>query len=225
MEESTKQPGPEFVAIAIDGPAASGKSSVARSLAKKLGYLYVNSGSLYRAMTWVFLKQGIPTEPGDAVRGFLKGLDINCGARDGASTVRIDGEDPGDELQSQDVNRNVSAVSAIPEVRELLVAKLVAYRELDNIVMEGRDIGSVVLPDTPYKFYIDASQEVRDRRRRDQGQRDEIRERDQRDSSRAASPLVVAPDARVIDTTKMTVEEVVQEILSELRGKGLDLDS
>lgn len=208
-------------AIAIDGPAASGKSTVARRVAQRLGYTYVNSGAMYRAVTWILLRQGVPVASRESVVNALGSLEIECGAEGGASTIRINGEDPGPHLKSEEVNRSVSALSAIPEVRQVLVEKLVAYRDLVNVVMEGRDIGSVVFPDSPFKFYVDASQEVRDARRRKQGLRDEISERDRRDSSRETSPLIVPRDAHVIDSSAKTIDEVVDEILDVLRSRGL----
>jgi cytidylate kinase len=121
------------------------------------------------------------------------------------------------------VNKNVSRVSSVPRVREIVVQKMREYARSHALVMEGRDIGSVVFPDTPYKFYIDASPDVRLRRRAAEGQRDEIAARDRADSSRIASPLVIAENAHVIDTSHLTIEGVVDEIIARLKQKGLQV--
>lgn len=212
------------VVVAIDGPAASGKSCVARTLAKKLGFVYVNSGAMYRAVTWHALEKGVPTADAAQVVALLDAMRIECGLAGGESTIAIDGTDPSPFLNSEPVNHNVSNIASIPEVRKVLVARQQEYAEHSDIVMEGRDIGSVVFPHTPYKFYIDASLEVRARRRANQGLQDEISMRDRRDSSRRASPLVIAEDAHVIDSSNLTIDGVVGEIVGRLKLKGLELD-
>jgi cytidylate kinase len=141
--------------------------------------------------------------------------------RDKESFVLIDGLDPAPHLQDESVNRVVPQIAAIPAVRKFLVSRLRGLSSLDNLVMEGRDIGTVVFPNTPYKFYIDASPEVRARRREAQGLRDDLSYRDRVDSSRETAPLTIAPDACVIDTSALTIEGVVSEVLGQLRRKGL----
>ncbi len=209
--------------IAIDGPAASGKSSVSRRLSSRLGYLHVNSGIMYRALTWSVLRSGIQTGDSGAVVNHLDGLDICCGISGEEATLTVDGIDPGSELKSSEVNTGVSTVSKIPEVRDVLVAKQREYLDVADIVMEGRDIGSVVFPETPYKFYIDASAEIRAKRRMDEGIEDNLAERDAVDSGRETSPLVIAENAVVIDTSEMTLEEVLLELIDRLREQGLDI--
>lgn len=207
--------------IAIDGPAASGKSSVARELARRLGFVYVNSGAMYRAMTWLVLERGIPPNDAPAIEHLAENAAITCELRDRASLMRIDGIDPEPFLREDRVNENVSLVSSVPRVREILVDHLRRYAEANDLVMEGRDIGSVVFPETPFKFYIDASPEIRLRRREAQGQRDRITARDEADSSRRASPLIIAEDAHVIDSSNLTIDGVVGEIVGRLKLKGL----
>ena len=207
--------------VAIDGPAASGKSSVARRLAKRIGFDYVNSGAMYRAVTWHVLQHALSPGDGDAIARLLEASRIDCDLDGGASRISIDGVDPVAHLRDDRVNDEVSLVSSVPRVREILVAKMRAYASDRDLVMEGRDIGSVVFPETPYKFYIDASPEVRWRRRIAQGQRDQIATRDHADSSRRASPLVIAEDAHVIDSSNLTIEGVVGEIIDRLRMKGM----
>lgn len=206
--------------IAIDGPAASGKSSVARELARRVGFAYVNSGAMYRAVTWSVLKREInPTDKASIAR-FIGAAKLSGKFIDGEFHLLIDDVDLTPHLHGDDVNAEVSRVSTVPEVRKRLVERMRASADGYDLVIEGRDIGSVVFPDTPYKFYIDASPEVRARRRAAQGHRDQIAQRDHADSSRAASPLIVAPDAEVIDTSKMSIKDVVDEILERLKRKG-----
>jgi cytidylate kinase len=207
--------------VAIDGPAASGKSSVARSLAQRLGFAYVNSGAVYRAITWHILEKGIDTRDAYRVIQAAESAQIVCRLQNNESRILIDNVDPMDYLRNDRVNENVSHVSSVPRVREIAVQRMRDCARNHDVVIEGRDIGSVVFPDTIYKFYVDASPDVRLRRRAAQGERDEIKTRDQADSSRPVSPLVIATDAHVIDTSHLTIEEVVNEIIARLEQNGL----
>ncbi len=205
--------------IAIDGPAASGKSSVARQLARRLDFAYVNSGAMYRAVTWSVLNAGIDPADKDRIAELIAHLSLGGMLKDRELHLLIDNVDLSEHLHEDRVNSEVSRVSTVPEVRQVLVQRMRDYTRKHDLVVEGRDIGSVVFSDTPYKFYIDASPEVRAQRRAAQGHRDEIARRDQADSSRATSPLVVAKDAEVIDTSNLTVEQVVDEIVKRLGDK------
>ena len=207
--------------VAIDGPAASGKSSVARELARRLGFVYANSGAIYRAITWHLLEKGITAEDFDGVVQALESASITSCLLGGDSRILIDNVDPAEHLRDSRVNESVARVSRLPAVREIVAKKLHDNARSDDLVVEGRDIGSVVFPNTPYKFYVDASPEVRFQRRAAQGERDEIALRDHADSSRPVSPLVIAKDAHVIDTSHLTVEKVVCEILARLKETGL----
>jgi cytidylate kinase len=209
--------------ISIDGPAASGKSSVARLLAKRLGYLYVNSGAMYRAVTWLAVSNGVPANDAGRVLGLLDATNFECGVSGKESIILLGGVDPEPYLTDPGVNANVSLIAAIPEVRRILVEKQRAFANSHDLVMEGRDIGSVVFPETPYKFYIDASPEVRAARRAKQGLADAINERDKVDSTRRTSPLVIAEDAHVIESSHLTIDGVVGEIIGRLKLKGLAL--
>ena len=213
----------EYFAVAIDGPAASGKSTVARRLAERLGLIMINTGAMYRAIAWATIQKEVDAENADAVVAMLDDIEVTCGLRDGGSTILIDGVDPGDALREDAVNALVSKVAAIPEVRELLVAKQREYLTLGSLVMEGRDIGSVVFPDTPYKLYIDASEEVRLARRSAEGLGDVVSKRDAEDSQRKTSPLKVADGATVIDSSDMTIDDVVETALLTLRTQGLSI--
>jgi len=204
--------------IAIDGPAASGKSTVARRVASRLGLLFVNSGAMYRGFTWWVLENGIDPADNVAVLSLLEATVFECGEKNGAGTLAVAGYPLGDEqLSAEAVNRNVSAVATIPAVRERLVAEQRRYGKEAGVVMEGRDIGTVVFRDTPHKFYIDASPEVRERRRRAQGIVDSIAERDRTDSSRETSPLTAAEDATVIDSSDLEIDEVVDEVVRRVQ--------
>lgn len=205
--------------IAIDGPAASGKSSVARELARRLSFVYVNSGAMYRAITWSVLNAGIDPADENRIVELIRKLSFGRTLADSEFHLLVDEVDLTKYLHEDRVNAEVSRVSTVPEVRKVVVRAVRRCAMKHDAVVEGRDIGSVVFPDTPFKFYIDASPEVRAQRRAAQGHRDEIARRDQADSSRAASPLIVAKDADVIDTSHMTVEAVVHEIVKRLRPR------
>lgn len=208
------------IAVAIDGPAASGKSTVAKTLAKKMGLIMVNTGAMYRAVAWATLRDDVNPDDSQAVIEMLANVDFSCGVEGGVSTILVDGFYPGDELRQDAVNQRVSRVAAIPEVRELLVAKQRDYLQLGSVVMEGRDIGSVVFPDTPFKIYIDASEEVRLARRSAEGLADAVAKRDAEDSKRKVSPLLVADGAVVIDSSEMNIDEVVAAAIEVLRKNG-----
>ena len=209
-----------FDAIAIDGPAASGKSTVAKALAETLELTMVNSGEMYRAVTLSVLQHGANPSSADEVLGILKELELSCIVEGGASRVLISGAHPGEALRSETVNASVSAVSAIPEVRRQLVDLQRSLLDQSDLVMEGRDIGSVVFPETPYKIYIEASELVRNKRRADEGLSDSVSERDRLDRSRKTAPLVVPDGAVVIDSSQMTINEVVEHSLGKLRDLG-----
>lgn len=215
-------PGQDFQrVVAIDGPAASGKSSVARELARRLGFVYVNSGAIYRALTWHVLGRGVSTENAERVAQLIGAVQLHCDIADKESRVSINDVDPTDHLRDVTVNDEVSRVSSFQPVRDVVNRQLHKCARENDVVVEGRDIGSVVFPETPYKFYIDASPEVRSRRRAAEGLLDQIATRDQADSSRAAAPLVRARDAEVIDSSSLSIDDVVNEIVSRLNASGL----
>jgi len=207
--------------IAIDGPAASGKSSVAQQVGQRLGFSYVNSGALYRALTWRALEAGVAVEDPDAVAGFAEKVRLATQVSANELHLEIDGADPEPHLRDESVNGAVSFIAKSPEIRALVLHQLRAVPEQAPVVMEGRDIGSVVFPETPYKFYIDASPEVRAARRAAQGEKDSILERDRIDSSRETAPLIAAPDAKIIDTSELSLDDVVWEVISSLAESDL----
>ena len=206
-------------AIAIDGPAASGKSTVAKLIAKELGYTFINTGAMYRAVTWYLLQQGVNTADTAAVCAVLPGIPLSFGKDGSMSSVVYEGRVLADELRTPEVNANVSTVAAIPEVRALLVEKQREYNTREAVVMEGRDIGTVVFPHTPFKYFVTASEEVRAARRAAEGITESITERDRKDSQRSASPLVQAADALLVDTSDMSIEQVVAFVIADIRKK------
>lgn len=213
--------------IAIDGPAASGKSTVGKMVADLLGYLYFDTGVMYRAVTWACLERGVPIADEEAVARLAGELRIDVlrpTVADGRQyTVCAGGEDVTWQIRRPEVDANVSPVSAYPGVREALTAQQRRIGAAGQVVMVGRDIGTVVMPDADLKIYLDASVEERARRRYSEiiarGEEADyeavlraMRRRDRIDSTRAAAPLRAAPDAVVLDTTCLGIEEVVRAI-------------
>ncbi len=213
--------------ITIDGPVATGKSTIAKRLAESLGFIYFDTGAMYRALTYQFMKENIDANDPAAVEAFLGRLDINIKMRRGDKAYMVNGEDVTHEIRSQAVTSQVSRVAALAPVREKLVA---IQRQLAvgvNAVFEGRDMGSVVFPDADLKIFLEGRLEVRAQRRFDELKRErpqevqdvtleqiikEITDRDNYDSTRAVSPLIQAKDAFPVDTSDLTVDEVVFQI-------------
>src|SRR5215813_9542375 len=211
--------------IAIDGPAGAGKSSVARAVARRLGYLFINTGAMYRAVAWKALQEGVSLEDAGAVGRLAQDSLIELTGDVDSMRVLIDGRDVTAEISTPPVGRAASIVSAISAVRRALVARQQQMGRAGGVVMEGRDIGTQVFPDAGIKIYLDASSEARAQRRYDEDlargvavaspeeMKEEIEQRDHRDRSRADSPLLRAEDAIYIDSSTMTIGEVVVQIL------------
>lgn len=210
--------------IAIDGPAGAGKSTVARKVASKLSYVYVDTGAMYRAATWDMLQQEIDADDEDAVLQRLDHIDIELVPGEDGQRVRLSGEDVTNEIRSLAVNRTVSRYAQIEGLRAKLsnAQRQMALRK--GVVMDGRDIGTTVLPDAEVKIFMTATVEERARRRfRELPESDEaitleqlereIEQRDELDRNREVSPLVCADDATVLDTTSMTIDEVADAIV------------
>ena len=214
--------------IAIDGPAGAGKSTVAKMVAKRLGYLYVNTGAMYRAVTLKALQNGIDIENENALVELAKGTRINF--KDGGSRIILDGNDVSQEIRSPDVDRNISTVVKHPSLREIMVKQQQDIGKQGNVVSEGRDVTTVVFPDAAVKIYLDASLEERVKRRYGelmqkgydldviQVQKDTAR-RDESDKTREHGPLKIAHDAILLDTTGMTIKQVVESILEIVEKK------
>ena len=145
--------------ICVDGPAASGKSTVSKAVAEKLGYLYVDSGALYRIMTWLALEAGVDTGKPESIAEFARDVDVAFVVKGCRVAYEVGGVEPGDRIRTPEINRHVSPVSAVPEVRERVTGWLRDMRRLGDLIVEGRDIGSVVYPDSPWRFYLDADPE------------------------------------------------------------------
>lgn len=206
-------------AIAIDGPAASGKSTVAKLIAKELGYTFINTGAMYRAIAWYTAQKNIDPTDAEQVCAVLPELPLEFGKEGAMSTVVCEGRVLSSELTEPGTNERVSIIAAIPGVRAYLLQKQREYNANEPVVMEGRDIGSVVFPNTPFKYFVTASPEVRAARRAAQGLTDSISERDKNDAARACAPLTQAPDAKLVDTSYMSIEQVVDQIVTDIRAK------
>lgn len=214
---------PRRPVVAVDGPSASGKSTVAKALAKALGIAYCNSGLVYRAITWSLVDKGVDLDREQSFKSAVRSMKLECRIEENELHVRIDGKEVGQEVRSPAVNAAVSRVSASPWLRKRLLPLFRKLADDRALVMEGRDIGTAVFPGTRFKFYIDADPKVREQRRQKQGESDSIEERDWEDRSRKAAPLRCAADAVFIDSSRMTVEEVVLRMLEELRKRGFPL--
>ena len=223
-------------AVALDGPSGSGKSTVARGVARALGWRYVDTGATYRAVTLAVLRAGVPLDDPAAVAEVARRVRVDQVTDPTASATALDGEDVSTALRGADVTAAVSAVSAVPDVRSLLVDLQRRLAGTDGAVVEGRDIAAVVLPDAAVKVYLDASPEERARRRA--GDADagvsavapagleaavaaDLARRDALDSARAVSPLAVAPGAVVLDSSGLSAEQVIARVLDLARDAGL----
>ena len=211
------------IVIAIDGPAGAGKSTVARRLAQRLGFIYIDSGAMYRAVALWALSQKL--DPSDHHRMEQLALAAAISLQGDGSRVVLNGEDVTEALRAPEVSRAASLVATIPGVRRALVEKQREIGAHNNVVMEGRDIGSVVFPQADLKIFLDAESEERARRRAAEVNGDQelvarqIRERDERDRTRAEAPLTQAPDAVYFDSTRLSVEDVEAAILKLVRAR------
>ena len=217
--------------IAIDGPAGAGKSTIAKALSKKLGFVYIDTGAMYRAVALFFLEKGIKESDDDRIDKLLADLDISIKYVDGEQRVFLNNIDVSSKLRLEEIGKLASKFSAVKSVREKLVALQRKLAERENVVMDGRDIGTVVLPDADLKIYLCASSGVRARRRYleliekgfdtstlTEGELEaEIIKRDEADMNREISPLKQADDAYYLDTSDMTLEEVVSKILDMVK--------
>lgn len=214
--------------VAIDGPAGAGKSTIAKLVAKEKGYIYVDTGALYRALAFHFLDTGIAPEDTDKIIAAAKGADVTIQYEDGVQQVYLNGKNITSRLREEAVGNMASVSSAVPEVRARLLALQQNLAKEKDVIMDGRDIGTCVLPDADVKVFLTASVETRAKRRYDELTEKgvacdfdeiakDIRERDERDMSRANAPLKQAEDAVLIDSSDMTIEEVVDAIVSLCR--------
>ncbi len=218
--------------VAIDGPAGAGKSTIAKRVAKEKGFIYVDTGAMYRAMGLFYLREEVDVDFPEEIEKRLDDIEVTIKYENGEQVVFLNGENVNGLIRTQEVGNMASTVSANPEVRKKMVALQQEMARKQPVVMDGRDIGTVVLPDAIVKIYLTASSAVRAKRRYDEflakgaecdleELRIQIEERDYRDMHREASPLKQAEDAIVVDSSFMTIDEVVDELLRICDEKGL----
>ena len=219
-----------MISIAIDGPSGAGKSSLAKALAKDLGYVYVDTGAMYRSIGLYAVRAGVDPHDADAVAALLPQVKLGIRLIDGAQHIYLNGEDVSTAIRTEEIGMAASAVAAHPAVRSFLLDTQRGLAESQNILMDGRDIGTVVLPNATVKIFLTASAEVRAKRRFDELQQKgdktpyaqilaETKQRDKQDSERAIAPLKQAADAVLLDTSGDTVEQSVNAILDIVRRK------
>ena len=212
------------IAVAVDGPAGAGKSSISKIVAKKLGYLYIDTGAMYRSVTWAVLHNHIDVNNQKAVEALLPELDLTMEASDDSCKVFIAGQDVTDFIRTPQVNNAVSIVASYKGVRQYLVERQRLMAEAGGVILDGRDIGSVVLPNAELKIYLTASVEARSMRRYLEVKgtvneqtlediKDSVMQRDDMDKNRKESPLIQVEDAVLVDSSEMTFDETVEHIL------------
>lgn len=212
------------IAVAVDGPAGAGKSSISKIVAKKLGYLYIDTGAMYRSVTWAVLHNHIDVNNQKAVEALLPELDLTMEASDDSCKVFIAGQDVTDFIRTPQVNNAVSIVASYKSVRQYLVERQRLMAEAGGVILDGRDIGSVVLPNAELKIYLTASVEARAMRRYLEVKgtvneqtlediKDSVMQRDDMDKNRKESPLIQVEDAVLVDSSEMTFDETVEHIL------------
>ncbi|MBP5159271.1 MAG: (d)CMP kinase [Lachnospiraceae bacterium] len=213
-----------YVSIAIDGPAGAGKSTIAKAVAKKLGFVYVDTGAMYRAMALFFIQNGIGADEEEKIYSVLDKVEIGIEYENGVQQVYLNGENVNDRIRTEEVSHMASASSVYPKVRIKLVELQRAIAAGANVIMDGREIASYVLPNADLKIFLTASVDVRAKRRYDElrakGEevdlediKKDIAERDYRDSHRDFAPLVQVPDAILVDTSDMGIDEVIEKII------------
>jgi len=221
--------GPKRI-ITIDGPAGAGKSTVGRRLAQSLGYLYLDSGALYRGVALRARQSGLELDNPEALRAFLAGFHPEVSSDSRGFHLLIEGREVGEELRSAQVGRDASRVAVLPSVRQWVKERLRYLARNGGVVAEGRDQGTAVFPDAQWKFYLDAALATRAARRRQDWQRDgerpplaqimaDLAARDRRDETRSEAPLTVPQGAIVIDTTDLSIDQVVNQCLDRIKGK------
>lgn len=219
-----------MIQIAIDGPSGAGKSTVAKALAAKLGIIYVDTGALYRTVGYYVRSREVDPKDPAAVEALLPDIRVDLGYRDGAQVVSLNGEDLGDRIRTPEMSMYASAVSAIPAVRAFLLDTQRDIAKRHSVIMDGRDIGTVILPDADVKIFLTASNECRAQRRCDELRAKgiettyeevlaDMQERDRADSTRAVAPAIAAPDAIPFDNSWMTPEECVERIAALVAEK------
>ena len=219
-----------YISVAIDGPSGAGKSTVTRAAAAQLGFTYVDTGAMYRAIGLAVRRRGIDGADADAIAALLPSITVGLAYQDGVQHVLLDGEDVSDAIRTPEIAHYASMVSAVPAVRQFLLDTQRGMAKKDNILMDGRDIGTVILPDAPVKIFLTASAEKRAERRYlelvEKGQQvtregvlHDVVARDRQDMTRQTAPLKQAEDAVLLDTSDMTLEESIGAVLRIIREK------
>lgn len=223
------------ISVAIDGPAGAGKSTIAKKLAQKLCCIYIDTGAMYRTVGYYCIQNGIDYNEENAVTAALKSIDIQIKYQNNSQSIYLNGKDVSEAIRTQEVAASASKVAMYTSVREALVTLQRQLAKSQSVVMDGRDIGTVVLPDATVKIFLTASAEERARRRHIEYQAkgisadyevliQEIKERDKQDSTRLVSPLRQAWDAVAIDSTSQTIDEVIEEIYTLIRKKEREVE-
>jgi len=210
-----KQP----IVIAIDGTSASGKSTNAKLVAKALGYVYVDTGSMYRTLAWHCLKTGVDVDDAKAVANACRRWKTELKCVGGQVRLLVNGYYPEKEIRTDETSAAVPHVAAVPKVREWMKKRQRECLQFGNLVMEGRDIGTNIFPETDFKFYLDAKLDERSRRRAADGVNENLAARDQRDSQRAVAPLMIALGAKVINNSDLTSEQTSGLIIQDIRKR------
>lgn len=210
-----KQP----IVIAIDGTSASGKSTNAKLIAKALGYVYVDTGAMYRTLAWHCLRSGVDVHDGKAVTSAMRRWKTKLDCVEGQVRLLVDNYHPAKEIRTAETSAAVPHVSAISKVREWMVRLQQSCTQFGNLVMEGRDIGTNVFPETNFKFYLDASLAERTRRREADGVNEDLAQRDKRDSERKAAPLMIPLGALVVNNSGQTPQQTSEFILGEIQRR------
>ncbi len=210
--------------IALDGTSASGKSTNAKLIAKALGYAYVDTGAMYRSLAWHCLEKGVALDNEKAIASLCRRWNTELRNDDGQIRLYVNGYFPEKEIRTTEASAAVPTVAAVPGVRKWMKIKQRDCVQFGNLVMEGRDIGSNIFPETEFKFYLNASLDERAKRRAADGVDENLAERDKRDSQRAAAPLMIPLGAQVIDNSEMTAQEtsalIIEDVRKRLEAKG-----
>jgi cytidylate kinase len=209
----------EPIVIAIDGTSASGKSTNSKLIAKALGFIHVDTGAMYRTMAWYCLKQKVDVQDPKSVAAACRHWKARLECKDNRAYLVVDGYFPEQEIRTAEVSSAVPHVAAVPKVREWMKKTQRDCIKFGSLVMEGRDIGSNVFPETDFKYYLDAHIEERSRRRAAEGIQENLAARDERDSQRAAAPLMVPLGAKVINNSEMTSVQTSSLIIADIRGR------
>ncbi len=207
------------IVIAIDGTSASGKSTNAKLVARALDFVYVDTGAMYRTLAWYCIQNKVDVQNPKAVNAALRKWKTSLECKDGHVHLLVDGYYPEKEIRTEETSAAVSQVAAVPKVRDWMKKKQRECIQFGNLVMEGRDIGTNVFPETDYKFYLDAQLSERTKRRQAEGVNENLAARDQRDSQRAAAPLMIALGARVINNSEMTSEQTSGLIIADMKQR------